>query len=892
VGRDSELTKLQEFIRELHGTKKLAIVGLGGVGKTQIAVEVAYCIRELHTNYSVFWIPCISYGMVEQAFMDIATMLQIPDIDPAKVKDQVKSCLSQHCPRKWLLIFDNADNMDMWVGSNTTFPPLRHFLPESQQGRILFTTRNHKLAVKLVGSNTISVPELDEKAGFDLLQRSLLRNPQLGGTEVQKKLLQRLTYLPLAIVQATAYINQNLVDLPTYMELLDEKEPDVVELLCEDFDDDWRYMDAQNPVITTWWLSFQQIQQLDLLAFDYLLFTGCIDPRNIPQTLFPPAASKKKAIDAIGLLKAFSFLSEREEMTFDMHQLVYLAIRTWLRKTKMFSKMIAAVASRLKDVLPNNGEGSRTLWRAYLPHALSMIHNEEFENQQSLFLDLLERIGGCLVDDGRYNEAETIFGNIVATRQREGNEPNESTLANMRALASIYWNQSKWKEAESLQLQTLETSRRVLGPNARIVLTTMTELANTLASQGRLKEAEELTQEAINSHESILGAHDKGTLACKACLASIHFEQEQYDKALKLLLELKESSLNELGSAHEANLTNLNNLACVYEQKGELEKAEDIYLQVLESKERIIGLAHPRTLTTMINLASLYHNKGGKSEKAEELLSQVVTMSESTLGPRHRLTLVSRNNLASSFLSRGQLKEAEPLLLQVLEIRRQDFGPSDPQTLESMKAVASLYGRQTEWEKEAEIRVQLVEGLKKMLGPKRPKTLQSMDALMVTYMNLKRWDEAETLGLRILETLKELPLSERPALTTSMYNLAFTYLEQGKLIEAGNQFVELMRWQNEILEPGAPETLRSMRGLALVYQGLERWQEAESLLIDVLSINTGCHGKDHVMTRGSMLNLVVLWKLMGKERDALLLLEECERLSRKKEKGKFSSCRS
>ena len=240
---------------------------------------------------------------VEQAFMSISEQLGLPNMTPADVKAQVKAHLSSEAVNPWLLIIDNADDMNMWI------PTLKTFLPRNPHGFTLFTTRNRQLASKLVGPNVISVSEMDESTAKDLLEASLVQKELLGNENSTIMLIRQLSGLPLALVQAANYINENLISLDTYLSLLNEQESGMVELLSQDFEDDWRYKETKNPVAITWLVSFNQVQGLNPLAADYLSFMSCIDPRSIPQSLLPPAGSQTKQQNALGLLKAYAFIT-------------------------------------------------------------------------------------------------------------------------------------------------------------------------------------------------------------------------------------------------------------------------------------------------------------------------------------------------------------------------------------------------------------------------------------------------------------------------------------------------------------------------------------------------------------------------------------------------------
>ncbi|KAL2859897.1 purine and uridine phosphorylase [Aspergillus lucknowensis] len=465
VGREGEITKVEELFGKVNGPFKVALCGLGGVGKTQIALELTYRMRERDPTCSVFWIPCTSNASIEQAFMGIAQTIGLQDVKPSDVKERVKVYLSQASGRKWLLIFDNADDMDMWVGECASATELANILAPSEQGHILFTTRNRKLAVRLTSPFVIDVSEPDTETGVKILEEGLQKKELLDNRDKTIALLKQLTFLPLAISQAAAYINSNNIKLSDYTALLKEQESDVVELLSEDFGDDGRYQDIQNP----------------------------------------------KKVDAVGLLKAFSFVAEEaKDHALSLHRLVHLSTRNWLRREQQFSLQIQKTANHLKQVFPGNEHRNQKLWREYLPHALSLAGESDFQREREEYTRLLQNVGRCLRTDGRYSEAAVLFKDMTKVRRRKLGDDDAVSL--MADLASTYSDQGRWEEAKELKVQVLEISKRVLeirkrvlGPEHPCTLTSMANLAFTLYSQERVYEAVVLMEKCVRLQVRSLG---------------------------------------------------------------------------------------------------------------------------------------------------------------------------------------------------------------------------------------------------------------------------------------------------------------------------------------------------------------------------------------------------
>ncbi|KAF1835698.1 kinesin light chain [Decorospora gaudefroyi] len=431
VGRETQLAELSTHI-SLQGCRRLAIYGLGGCGKTALALEAAYRAGEQQPAHAIFWVPAIG------------RLLRIPGITDAKadVKQLVKARLSDEGFGQWLMVVDNADDAD-----------------------VLFEV-----------SNVIELGELGQGEARELLRTRLFlkHRHQVEDEATVSEFLGMLAFLALAIVQAVAFINENDSKLFEYVQLYRASEQEATKLIGEEFQDQGRYRETRNPVATTWYISFEQIRARNQLAADQLSFMACTASTDIPESMLPPDESRVAQAKAIGMLKAYAFATERQpagegrqpqqEQTkaFDVHPLVHLATRGWLKAQSQWLGWAARTTMRLVEVVPFGGHSTRALWTAYLPHARHVVDVHEMHESEAR-MQLLDRIGKCEQTLGQYAAAEGTYRQLLERREKELGKEHPSTLVRINELAVAVNGQGKYEEAEAMHRQTLARREKVLG---------------------------------------------------------------------------------------------------------------------------------------------------------------------------------------------------------------------------------------------------------------------------------------------------------------------------------------------------------------------------------------------------------------------------------------------
>lgn len=438
---------------------KVAIIGPGGVGKTQVALELAYQIKENYPDCSIFWVSATTIESFEEGYLNIGRQLQLPSITDktADVRGLVQQHLSQESSGQWLMVLNNADDVDVWLGNGSTRSTrLIDFLPRSSQGVVLFTTCNREAAVKMAQSNIVAVAEMDEDTATELLRRSLILPEVLRDKDTALELQQQLAYHPLAIVQAAAYINENGISIREYLSLLRDAEANVIEVPSKSSEGERRYR-LEDPVAATWLVSFNQVRQRQAFAADYLSFMSCLDSRNIPLSLLPAAPSNKTFVDAIRILSAYSLITRQQGgQSIDLHQLVHSAMRNWLRKEGSLAYWTKQAVRRLAEDFPGNKRTNRPAWAIYLPHAQYVLKSNVHHGAMDVAANLQHKVGLCLLADGKYNEAEELLVGVMDIRERVLGERLPNSFVSMAELASIHRREGRWKEAEELEAQLTE----------------------------------------------------------------------------------------------------------------------------------------------------------------------------------------------------------------------------------------------------------------------------------------------------------------------------------------------------------------------------------------------------------------------------------------------------
>jgi tetratricopeptide (TPR) repeat protein len=738
--------------------RRITIYGLGGCGKSALAIEFAYRAMSQQTGRLVFWVPAISRESFELAYKELGVRLRVPGIadDNANIKQLVKDALDSNISYEWLMIVDNADDPKVLMSSanaDARVARLIDYLPKSDRGKIVFTTRSKKAAGDLTQSSKLELKDMGEAGARQLLLRRITKQALLDDTNAINELLELLTYLPLAIIQATAFIDNNDMAVSKYISLI-RNAGNKVELFGEHFEDPNRYQEMDSTIAKTWHISFDKIREQDALAAEYLSFMACIDRINIPQSLLPPGGSQVQQAKAIGTLKGYAFVTERQqvipgsasEVFFDVHRLVHMAVAWWLNGQDEQKAWVAKAAARLEELVPCGGHKNKDIWTRYLSHANHVAGLESILDDETRE-SLLHRVGRCQASLGRYSAAEIAHRQVLSIREMRPEIEDELILLSMNEIGVTLESQGKYTEAETMHRQTLAMSEKVLGVEHPFALTMMNNLAFVLGRQGKDTEAETMHRQTLVMHKKVLGVEHPDTLTTMNTLAIVLDSQGKYTEAETMHRQTLVMHKKVLGVEHPDTLTTMNTLAIVLDSQGKYTEAETMYRQTLVMRKKVLGVKHPSTLTTMNNLAVVLDSQG-KYIEAKTMHRQTLAMNEKVLGVEHPSTLTTMNNLALVLDSQGKYTEAETMHRQTLAMSEKVLGVEHPDTLLTMNNLAGVLDSQGKYTEAETMYRQTLVMRKKVLGVEHPDTLMTMNDLAVVLDSEGKYEEAIILSDR------------------------------------------------------------------------------------------------------------------------------------------------
>ncbi|KAJ3486814.1 hypothetical protein NLG97_g6542 [Lecanicillium saksenae] len=702
VTRQDELQQMHELLGGAAGRRIAILYGLGGMGKTQLAITY---IKQYCAEYPVaIWLNASDEITLKQSFARTAEKIQRLESSPAyidttlqsrdlnEIWKAVKRWLEEPMNNRWIVTYDNYDDPsfdddsirghplhpnttnigtrfgDPEDGVDSKAFDIRPYLPTANHGSIIITSRSS--AVNFASSIKIGkLKDLNDCLEI-LAQTSRRRNLKDDTSAIE--LAQRLDGLPVALATAGAYLDQVAMSCAEYLQLYHES---------------WLQLHQEAPrlpsydkmLYSTWGISYGRIQKQSPMAAMLLRQWAYFSNEDLWYELLKEADPRETA-----------WLHELTTTKLNFHGTMRILCDHGLVEAASATGSLESAGYSV------HGNGNDSLAMRRRPPTYKKT-SPALDSTTATYKACGEILATLYSDQGRSQEAETLLKRALEAYKNARDPGHIATvmaLNTINNLGNLYREQCRLKEAETMFIRVLRSDEEQLGFNYAVKLSTTSNLGTLYSDQGRFQEAEALIKRALEGYETTRGLDHILTLNTVHNLGAVYGRQGKHQEAeayLKRALEGYEKAPKDKQMETFDTVTNLGNL---YSHQGRLQEAEELLKRGLKGHEAIWGLDHILTLTTVHNLGKLYFRQG-RHEEAEAMFKRAREGKEKAVGPHHTSTLDTVRNLGEFYSQRGQLQEAEVMYKQALEGYEKNFeatvGPTLNSALVTLEGLGDLY---------------------------------------------------------------------------------------------------------------------------------------------------------------------------------------------------------
>ena len=685
IGREDTLEDLQSlFFDDDYNT--VALSGLGGIGKTQVANAFAYWVKESKPDNCVIWLPTVTRAAFEEAFSTVAKKLSIKVANESNLLIEVRDYINNDTARPWFVVIDNADD-PMLVCNKESTDTLDRYFPRGDHVRTLVTTRT-TIVANTLADETIELVAFGPGHAAEMTRRLLRQKwSRLASDESSvQELLQELEFLPLAISQAMAYMHLTDTQAANYLQLLRATDSSRVDLLGDELPDRSRYKESAHAVATTWLVSFEHIQKTNPNAVAILEFLSQVLPKAVPLSMLPIVGSKAATFNAVKNLQAYNFVSRQGDLL-DMHRLVHVAASSWVNKNGRSEEVNRSAFKHMSKQYPYPTYDNRDTWSPYLPHGIYMVDcKKNIASTREAIVCL--RLNQSFNRESRFREAVRYgeMGHEFAHRSLP--EDNEKRLSMEHALASAYRTNGQIHEAVQLLEHVVQIQEKVKAETHPHVLVSQQSLASAYKSNGQIQKAVRLLEHVVQVQEKTLAEDHPSRLASEYTLASAYESNGQIQEAIQLLEHVVQLQEKTLAESHPDRLVSEHALANAYVSNDQVPEGVHILEHVVRIETKILAEDHPSRLASEHALAGAYESDG-QVLKAMHMLEHVVQIQDKTLAEDHPRRLASQHALAGVYQSSGQYQKAVHMLEHVVRVQEESLAEDHPRQLLSLFVLAS-----------------------------------------------------------------------------------------------------------------------------------------------------------------------------------------------------------
>jgi tetratricopeptide (TPR) repeat protein len=793
VGRKVLLDILHNRLRA--GTTAVlpqAMHGMGGVGKTQLAIEYVY--RHMADYDVVCWIPAERPAQIMSALADLAERLGLRPVNEAgSVLRAVLESLRVGVPfADWLLVFDNAEEPES----------IRSYFPVSGPGRILVTSRDARWATTV---RSLEVDVFSREESTRLLRR---RGPELSENEAER-LADVLGDLPLAVEQAAVWRAETGMAAEQYLRLLEEKRIDLLGLS--------RPAGYQLPVAAAWNVALDRLEAGNPAALRLLQMCAFLAPEPISRSLLGPAAGMSAIPDLA------SALGDPVRLSIAIREIGRYSLARLDRRT--------------------NSVQVHRLVQAVLADRMTEMERRTMQHAAHLLLAASDP--GHPETPGNWTRYAELYPHLVVSDAINcgGEQVRQLVLNAVKYLL-------RWGEHEAgldLAQRAYDLRRTKVGPEHPQTLSIGRQLGFVLLKRGRYQQAAELNTGLLEMYRRTVGEDDKDTLNALGTVAAGKRAKGEFAAAFKLS-ERAYRGLVRVGGPDDADtLSAAHNLGVSLRLVGKFTRARDLDQDTWARFAQACGEDHPSSLWTQIGLA-IDRQELGDGRGACALHEQITARYRHLLGENSADTLFAMHHLSVARRRAGDPAGARALAAEVLPRYTARYGEDYPDAAACRLALSVDLRQAGILTTAAQLGVTAVEQYSRILGALHPHTLTAQANLAITLRLRGDTDTARAINETVVRRLRSRLGRQHPLTLACVTNLASDLYAQGQLSAAHDRDVATWERAKRTLGADHPSTLACATNLGSDLRALGRAEEAEILHTDTVGRLRRTLGAEHPAT--------------------------------------------
>ncbi len=599
TGREKFLDELhQSLVQAASRPQIFALVGNGGMGKTQIALQHAH--RPENNFKYVWWLRSEEPAILLEDYIGIAEDLKLPGWnlrDTDLTIKSVKRWLEGECDSNWLLVFDNAQKPGDLV----------KYIPVAGRGQAIITSR---LSVWDGMAKTMEVGAFQRDEKQDESVEFLLKRTGQNDSNGAINLARELGDLPLALEQAGAYIKETGISFPDY---LDRFKKDRKKLLGHG-----KPLNYPDTVATTWEISFEAVQKERPVAGDLLNLCAFLAPdaisrrmleegaKHLPEPLATCVQNAVELDECIAVLKRYSLINVAESLI-SIHRLVQAVVQERLSDEKQ--RMWAESALKMVNEAFYFIQLDQKTWEIcskLSAHAFyASEHAEKLELSPQETSNLLNNLGRYLNNRMELASARSVLERALAIDEKAFGTEHTSVAIDVNNLGVVLDAQGDLEGAKRCFERALKIDEKALGPEHTSVARRVNNLGSVLQDQGDLEGAKRCYERALKIGEKALGPEHTSVAIRVNNLGSVLQDQGDLEGAKRCYERALKIDEKAFGTEHTSVARDINNLGLVLNAQGDLEGAKRCFERALNIVEKRLGNDHPNSVLVRNNLKAL-----------------------------------------------------------------------------------------------------------------------------------------------------------------------------------------------------------------------------------------------------------------------------------------------